>query len=147
MTTAAPAGWLLFSEMPLVGALPTAAGVARAHVRAVLLSWQVSGDTADILELIVDEFVANAVNASTGHDGRPRYGPGGLLPVVGVGLFGDGSRLLAEVWDQAPGKPTPREVTDAAESGRGLLLVRELSARWGWHPHDGWKCVWAEITA
>jgi anti-sigma regulatory factor (Ser/Thr protein kinase) len=138
--------WPLSSAMPPAGALPTAAGMARAHVRSVLASWRVDSDTIATFELIVSELVANAVSASTGEDGRPLYGPGGML-VVEVRLYSDGTRLLAEVWDQAVGSPVIRQATNLDESGRGLLMIRALGAEWGWWPDGDRKCVWAEMRS
>jgi hypothetical protein len=72
------------------------------------------------------------------------------MPVIRLRLLSDGVLLLIEVWDQAPGIPEPRNPDIDAESGRGLLLVDQLTgSRWGWRPvTDGpGKCVWAELAA
>jgi hypothetical protein len=132
--------------MPPMGALPTAARAARAHVRSVLAAWAMDG-IAETAELIVDELAANAVNASTTQDGSPMYGADGRLLVVRLCLYSDGTRLLAEIWDQAPGEPVPREAGRWDEGGRGLAMIRELGATWGWYPAHGAKCVWAEMPA
>jgi anti-sigma regulatory factor (Ser/Thr protein kinase) len=144
LAQAAP--WQQSSRMPPVGALPTAAGMARMRVRLVLAEWQVDDDTAGDLELIVSELVTNAVNASTGDDGRPLYGLGGRVLPVQVRLYSDGRRLLAEVWDEAPGKPRPCEAGEWEEHGRGLTMIRQLGAEWGWCQRGNRKCVWAEMS-
>jgi len=137
--------WLHSSSMPPVAALRTAAGMARLHVRAVLAEWGVDTGTSEDMELIVSELVGNAVNASTGSDGRPLYGLGGLVLPVQVYLYTDGARLLAEIWDEAPGQPYSRPPGSLEENGRGLTMIRELGARWGWWQRGNRKCVWAEM--
>jgi Histidine kinase-like ATPase domain len=136
--------WSASSVMPPLGALPTAAQAARGHVRSVLAAWGMNV-IADTAELIVDELVANAVNASTDRDGTALYGTDGRLLVVRLCLYSDGTRLLAEVWDQAPGAPASRQSGRWDENGRGLAMITELGATWGWYPAQDAKCVWAEM--
>jgi len=96
------------------------------------------GDTAhDELVLITAELAANAVRHGrvAGRDFRLRL------------AAGEGT-VRVEVTD-VRGERTPVPARDAygeAESGRGLLLVERLAARWGWAPRgDGpGKTVWAE---
>jgi hypothetical protein len=138
------AAWPVSSVMPPLAALPTAPSTARAHVRATLAIWRMSG-LADALELVVSELVANGVNASADGDGAPRYAEG-RMPVIRLCLLTDGVRLLAEVWDQAPGVPIRLNAGRDDESGRGLDLVDVITgSRWGWHPTRSGpgKCVWA----
>jgi hypothetical protein len=143
-TGPADSQWTASSVMPPMGALPTAGRAARGQVRSVLAAWGLNG-IAETTELIVGELVANAVNASAALDGSPRYGADGRLPLVRLCLYRDRTRLLAEVWDQAPGTPAPRQAGRWDESGRGLAMITELGARWGWYPAQGAKCVWAEM--
>src|SRR5271157_5707858 len=94
------AAWPLSSSLPL-GALPGATPCARLHARAVLSEWGLD-DLAEAAELVVSELITNAVRASTGPDGRPRYdGPG--MPVVVLRMASNTIRLLIEVWDCIPG--------------------------------------------
>jgi hypothetical protein len=135
------------SVMPPLAALPTAPSAARAHVRATLAIWRMSG-LADALELVVSELVANGVNASADGDGAPRYAEG-RMPVIRLCLLTDGVRLLAEVWDQAPGVPIRLNAGRDDESGRGLDLLDVITgSHWGWHPTRSGpgKCVWAAFT-
>ena len=67
----------------------------------MLAMWRMSG-LADALELVVSELVANGVNASADGDGAARYVEG-RMPVIRLCLLTDGIRLVAEVWDEAPG--------------------------------------------
>ncbi len=145
-----PAGlssaWPLSTSLPL-GALPGATPCARLHARAVLTEWGLA-DLVEAAELIVSELVTNAVRASTGPDGRPRYDASGL-PVVVLRMASDGIRLLVEVWDGLPGAPAAAHPGPDDESGRGLMLVAAQCDRWSWQTVPGWpgKVVWAELRS
>lgn len=138
--------WPLFTGLGPVGALPTAARLARAFTLAIVANWGLSS-LADDCELVIGELVANVVQAATSADGRPWYDERGRLPLLWVRLMSDGVRLRLEVWDNLPvdlGAPQPRRPTRNEESGRGLGIVRELSRDWGWDhiPSQGAKRVW-----
>ena len=140
--------WPLTSTLPPLGALPTAPGLARAHVSAVLPGWQM-GDLGDAAALVASELVTNALRASTTPAGGPCY-VDGQMALIWVCLMSDWSRLLIEVHDQADGKPLMRDPGPDAETGRGLQMVDWMtSGRWGWNPKIGrpGKCVWAELHA
>jgi anti-sigma regulatory factor (Ser/Thr protein kinase) len=141
------ARWPLVSAMPPLGALVTAPASARAHVHALLPGWRLA-HLADDAATVVSELVTNAVQASTAPTGEPAY-VGGHMAVVRLRLLSDGSRVVAEVWDQAPGFPAPRRAASYAEDGRGLHLVDALTrGRWGWQAIDRQaKVVWAELSA
>jgi anti-sigma regulatory factor (Ser/Thr protein kinase) len=141
------ARWPLVSAMPPLGALTTAPASARAHVHAVLPGWRLA-DLTDDCQAVVSELVTNAVQASTEPAGGPVY-VGGRMAVVRLRLLSDGSRVLAEVWDQASGFPSPRRAPSDAEDGRGLQLVDALTrGRWGWQAVSSQaKVVWAELSA
>jgi hypothetical protein len=54
------------------------------------------------------------------------------MPVVQLRLFTDGTRLKAEVWDQAPGVPVQKTAGLDDENWRGLQLVDSLTgSQWG----------------
>lgn len=140
-----PRQWPLSVAMQPLGALPTAPRAARAYVQTMLTIWGL-GYLCESAGLIVSELVANGVNASAGEDGPYRDG---RLLMVQVILRVNGTRVRAEVWDEALGAPTPREAANDAETGRGLHLVEALATRWGWHNGAGpghAKCVWAELA-
>ncbi|WP_406193881.1 ATP-binding protein [Kitasatospora sp. NBC_01560] len=92
---------------------------------------------ADVGLLIVSELVTNAVVHGT---------PGGsrIQLVLAVGP----TRLRIEVHDaRADRGPLLRRSAPDDESGRGLLLVKSLSLRWGCCPRRGvGKIVWAEVA-
>jgi hypothetical protein len=54
--------------------------------------------------------------------------------------------LHVTVADGHPGTPRPRDPRPTAEGGRGLLLVRSLSQRWGFLPVGQGKVVWATLA-
>jgi hypothetical protein len=140
------ARWPVSSVLPPLGALPTAPAVARGHVLSTLAVWGLR-ELTDTVELVVSELAANGVNASCGPDRRPVCRDG-RMPVIRVGLYTDGTVLLAEVWDQADGVPVQKDAEDDAESGRGLDMVDMLTgSRWDWHPASSGpgKRVWAEF--
>jgi anti-sigma regulatory factor (Ser/Thr protein kinase) len=104
---------------------------------------------ADSVELVVSELVTNAVRASTGPDGRPKYDPKTGLPRVQLRLSSDLVHVLIEVWDQDPRMPVATAAGPDDESGRGLMLVEALCKRWDCAIPTGWqgKVVWAELRA
>lgn len=130
------------SATPPFGALATAPGLARGHVRATLAEWNLR-ELADTAELIASEMTANAVNASA-----PVQAAGTVL-VIRLCLVISGNMLTIECWDQAPGVPVMRQATGYAETGRGLAVIDSLTGgAWGWQHAIGQagKCVWAEIS-
>jgi anti-sigma regulatory factor (Ser/Thr protein kinase) len=136
--------WKLCTFLEL-GALPTAVPCARLHTRQVLWEWHLDALTGTA-ELIVSELVTNAVRASTGLTGSRRSGrwvPG--TPPVRLWLSSERQRVLIQVWDGNDRHPAPQDPGPDAESGRGLLLVDSLSAKWGCYSPE-WssgKVVWA----
>jgi anti-sigma regulatory factor (Ser/Thr protein kinase) len=138
--------WPLRRTLPALAPLPSVPSLARAHLGVTLASWRL-GALAGDGQAVVSELAANAVQASTGPDGNPRYLDGGRMPLVILRLLSDGAALLVEVRDQAPGAPVRREASAGAESGRGLLLVGALAAQWGWNEVPGGKAVWAALRA
>jgi anti-sigma regulatory factor (Ser/Thr protein kinase) len=128
--------WPLNSTLEL-GALPGAVPCARLHTRLVLQEWGLA-PLVDSTELIVSEILTNSVKATQA---------AGLAAPVRLWLLADAARVLIQVWDATPWPPAPTAPADDAESGRGLLLVETLSARWDWYPtaEHGGKVVWAIV--
>ena len=52
--------------------------------------------------------------------------------------------LICEVADASPTSPHLRRAHAFDEGGRGLLLVAQLTQRWGSRHTDGGKTIWAE---
>jgi anti-sigma regulatory factor (Ser/Thr protein kinase) len=122
-----------------LGALSTAPGCGRAWTRQVLREWGLDR-LADECELLVSELTTNAVQASAPIADA----------VIRLWLASDRERVVILVWDPSPQPPTPANLGQDAENGRGLLLVQALSLQWGWYfpastspdGHTG-KVVWA----
>lgn len=108
---------------------------ARMFARRQLQDWHMADFAAD-LELIASELVTNAVQYSAGH-------------MVAVQLRRYPRRVTIQVWD---GNDREFPVLSPAgfdeESGRGLVLVGTLSARWGYDVDEvnGGKVVWATVV-
>lgn len=124
-----------------LGPLPGAPGCARAHARAVLLSWDIPGSAIGNIELAVSELVTNAVQATW------RLNLTVPEPVT-VRMADEGQEVLVEVADASTEKPAPFAPLDAIEGGRGLLIVASLSDEWGSYPRGpAGKVVWARMSA
>ncbi|MEV7993930.1 SpoIIE family protein phosphatase [Streptomyces sp. NPDC086077] len=123
---ALPANQVLTCDLP---AGPEAAPIARAATRRQLDAWKVDEETAFITELIVSEFVSNAV----------RYG----TPPLRLRLLHQ-QKLTCEVTDTAASAPQVKHARTIDETGRGLHIVATLADQWGtrYQPHR--KTVWAE---
>jgi anti-sigma regulatory factor (Ser/Thr protein kinase) len=101
---------------------------ARRFVRSCL------GDQSPGLEdvlLVASELSSNAV-----YHARSSF-------AVQVSLLGD--RLRIGVRDASATPPELVQMTEYAESGRGVATVAALSTRWGTDIHPDGKTVWAEI--
>lgn len=80
----------------------------------------------------MSELVTNAI----------RYGE----PPIRLRLIHDAETLIFEVSDSSHTAPHLRRAKTYDEGGRGLLLVAQLTQRWGSrHTADG-KTIWAELT-
>ena len=139
-----PAVWPHRTQLEL-GALPTAPGVARGHVRSVAHEWGL-GDLADTAELLVSELVTNAVQASERFRLRSDLA---TVPVVRLWITSDQISMVIHVWDGNPDMPVRADVTGPDdESGRGLMLVAALGKDWGaYREAEGGKVVWVMITS
>ncbi|MFE3328084.1 SpoIIE family protein phosphatase [Streptomyces sp. NPDC059176] len=112
-------------ELP---AEPTAPARARGLAARQLTEWGLD-EMVFTTELVVSELVTNAY----------RYA-GGPVTLRLIHLH----RLICEVSDPSSTSPHLRRARSTDEGGRGLLLVAQLTARWGTrHAREG-KTVWTE---
>nr|WP_086784202.1 SpoIIE family protein phosphatase [Streptomyces caniscabiei] len=86
-------------------------------------------EAAFVTELVVSELVTNAI----------RYGG---APIQ-LRLIRDRT-LICEVSDASSTSPHLRRARQFDEGGRGLLLVAQLTDRWGSRPSGAGKTIWAE---
>ncbi|MFF9122729.1 ATP-binding protein [Streptomyces sp. NPDC014889] len=122
-------------------ATPRGARLARRLAVRQIEEWGYppDSDTSCTIALVVGELVANAVRhgRAPGHDFALRLA---LDAATGV--------MRVEVADASAKRPpvtAPSSHPDG-ESGRGLLLVDVLAARWGCTPREPLgKTVWAEV--
>ncbi|WP_194920293.1 ATP-binding SpoIIE family protein phosphatase [Catenulispora rubra] len=109
---------------------PMAARAARRFVTSTLAEWDLEHLTDDVLS-VVTELVTNATqHAATTSQLALRSHPG---------------RLMVEVADCDGRIPRPAVTQVMDERHRGLLIVAQLSQRWGVRPTDRGKIVWAEM--
>ncbi|GAA1271909.1 hypothetical protein GCM10009677_26190 [Sphaerisporangium rubeum] len=121
-------------------AILESAGTARRFIRDVL------GDrypAVEVVVLLTSELMANAVRHS-----RSGSRDGGQVTVtveVGVGV------VRVDVVDEGSELEVPVVVDRGdvfCEGGRGLWLVRELAAEWGWGDGEqGRRTVWFRVGA
>ncbi|WP_416983244.1 SpoIIE family protein phosphatase [Streptomyces sp. T028] len=108
---------------------PAAVAETRKNVIARLEAWGLT-DAAFVTELIVSELVTNAIRHAE--------------PPVQLRLIHDRA-LICEVSDASSTAPHMRRARTYDEGGRGLLLVAQLTERWGTRPGTkGGKTIWAE---
>ena len=136
MTVLSEGPMILEERFPV--AEPGVAGVvpARNMVLGAVAGWNL-GLTSDViadLKLCATEVLTNAARHA-----------GGIVSVT-VSWTGYG-RVRCEVRDRSGKHPEPNKAAKPdATNGRGLLLVEELSAMWGWEPEPQGKRVWFEIA-
>ncbi|MFP1629650.1 SpoIIE family protein phosphatase [Streptomyces sp. 5K101] len=107
---------------------PAVVARARDLAGAQLSAWDMN-DAAFVTELIVSELVTNAI----------RYGS----PPVQLRLIHDDS-LICEVSDTSSAAPHLRRARVFDEGGRGLMIVAQLTERWGSRHTGTGKTIWAE---
>ncbi|MEV8428738.1 SpoIIE family protein phosphatase [Streptomyces chartreusis] len=93
-----------------------------------LTAWGMD-EAAFVTELVVSELVTNAI----------RYG----APPIQLRLIRDRT-LICEVSDGSSTSPHLRRAHAYDEGGRGLLLVAQLTKRWGSRQTGSGKTIWAE---
>ncbi|WP_128380700.1 SpoIIE family protein phosphatase [Streptomyces cavernae] len=110
-----------------------ALSAARHMIRTAVRTWGVR-DRTDEVELVADELITNAL----------LHTEGAAVITLRV-LTGSARRLRIEVEDTSSALPRRREAGEQGVSGRGLLLVDQLTDIWGVEPRGGGKVVWCEF--
>ncbi|MEV5414302.1 ATP-binding protein [Thermopolyspora sp. NPDC052614] len=129
---AEPLGLLGRVDLPGV---PESVACAREYVRQVLAGARYR--EWDDVVLLVSELVSNAVRHSDSGrrpDGRVTVTLAHVGDVIHVEVLDAGSPANAPL--------DPGELDLDGEGGRGLWLVNEVSAAWGWHEVPGGRVVW-----
>ncbi|MGW7365144.1 ATP-binding protein [Streptomyces sp. NPDC054841] len=107
---------------------PAVVATARSLAARQLTSWSLE-EEAFTTELIVSELVTNAI----------RY----ARAPIRLRLIRDRA-LTCEVSDGSSSAPRLRHARTTDEGGRGLLLVAQLSERWGTRFSGEGKTIWTE---
>ncbi|MFI5673210.1 SpoIIE family protein phosphatase [Streptomyces cellulosae] len=107
---------------------PAQVAATRQAATEQLTAWGLD-ETAFVTELVVSELVTNAI----------RYGE----PPIQLRLIRD-QTLICEVADGSSTSPHLRRAHAFDEGGRGLLLVAQLTQRWGSRQTGSGKTIWAE---
>jgi anti-sigma regulatory factor (Ser/Thr protein kinase) len=117
--------------------IPESARMARFHIRAAL-GFHGLDEYADDAEAITSELVANAVQHVRG-DGTNTI-------VVTLARVWNPAAVTVVVSDSSSECPIRRDTSADSEQGRGLQIVEELSAHWGWRQEDGGKAIFAILA-
>lgn len=126
---AAPALTSARVEHTRLDAVAASASGSRQFTRAHLAD--ADGATMDTALLVVTELVTNAV----------LHGRGPIDLTIEVA----DEAVLVQVSDREPTPPQPRPLTTESTDGRGMALVRLVTADWDCVEHDDGKVVWALI--
>ena len=119
------------SVLELPAAL-SAPGAARAHVRRLLVEWELDALT-DVVVLLVSELVTNAVLHA------------GSASALLVEAADGGVRITLS--DASPVLPALRRSSGTATTGRGVRLLEDLAQEWGAEPSGSGKRVWCVVSA
>ncbi|MPY62066.1 SpoIIE family protein phosphatase [Streptomyces spongiae] len=110
---------------------PAVVARTRQYVLDKLAAWGLT-EMAFTVELVVSELVTNAI----------RHG----APPIQLRLIHDDTTLFCEVSDCSGTAPHLRRAKTFDEGGRGLLLVAQLTQRWGSRHSGNGKTIWAELN-
>jgi anti-sigma regulatory factor (Ser/Thr protein kinase) len=111
---------------------PQTVHLARRFVAATLAAWDLD-DLSEVACLLTSELASNAVR----HVGAPYQ----------LALELDPPELRVEVVDPSQRLPVRAENTADSDSGKGLILVDALAARWGVRLLSRGKAVWFVLSA
>jgi anti-sigma regulatory factor (Ser/Thr protein kinase) len=112
-------------------AAPVAAAEARRYVQAAIEAWNVPADSYTAA-LLTSELVTNAIRYSA--------------DTVKLFVTCSCDHLRVYVHDASQDWPAPLDTPADAEAGRGLMLVDQLSADWGWYRTSAGKAVYFTLA-
>jgi serine phosphatase RsbU (regulator of sigma subunit)/anti-sigma regulatory factor (Ser/Thr protein kinase) len=112
---------------------PEGLAEARSALRQALADWKLS-ELADDVELAAGELLVNVL----------LHTEGGAVLTLEV-LPEPVRRVRLSVQDRSSVWPRRRSPGEAATSGRGLLMIDAMAARWGVEPRGDGKAVWCEF--
>lgn len=116
--------------------IPGALSVVRRRVRVVLADWNLCPELAEDVLLVISELTTNAIVHA--------LGPATLR--VSWTVLDGLSALHIEVTDSGPAAPCgPPGGIDPDEHGRGLGIVKALSARYGMRTDCDGVTRWADL--
>ncbi|MFJ4715932.1 SpoIIE family protein phosphatase [Streptomyces sp. NPDC088785] len=107
---------------------------ARAALREHLTTWGL-GALADDVETAAGELLVNAL----------LHTEGGAVLTLEV-LTGPPRAVRLWVKDRSTARPHRRTPGETATSGRGMVMVEAMAARWGVEPRGEGKAVWCDFT-
>jgi anti-sigma regulatory factor (Ser/Thr protein kinase) len=111
---------------------PTAAAEARNQVRAAICAWNVPVDP-DTAVLLTSELVTNAIRHEAGD-------------TVTLAITCSCGQLRVDVHDTSCFFPVLADASVDEETGRGLMLVDTLAAKWGCYRTPAGKAVYFTLT-
>lgn len=121
------------AELDLL-ATPRTVGVARRWVVQQLEFLGVAEESACVAELLSSELVTNAVRHGVSEG------------TVTVRVSPEARSVVVAVLDESEQLPRPVRAAQDDLSGRGLPIVAELAADWGYDHHPaGGKIVWFRV--
>jgi anti-sigma regulatory factor (Ser/Thr protein kinase) len=115
-----------------LAARPAAVAEARSQVRAAICAWDAPVDP-DIAVLLASELVTNAIR----HE---------RSKTVTLTISCPCGQLRVEVHDTSCSMPVLVDSPADAETGRGLMLVAALSAKWGFFRTPAGKAVYFTLA-
>lgn len=135
---------LLVNSLKLAATL-TAPGLARLFVEHELRAWLLPEKVVDDARAIVSELVTNSVQFTGFAHPEPTYADLQHVALLAVQVRVRGRSLFVEVWDSGQESKYPPPMRDEDEHGRGLHIVRSLSADMGHASHTDGELVWAKL--
>jgi anti-sigma regulatory factor (Ser/Thr protein kinase) len=121
----------------MLPSIPESVRMARFHVRAAL-GFHELDEYADDAEIITSELVTNAIQHACG-DSKETIG-------VTLARTRNPEGVTVVVSDSSPAGPVMRLLSADSAQGRGLQIVKALSAHWGWRPEGGGKAIFAILA-